>query len=713
VPDTPAAAKTEARRERWRRLLGRSGIRIWGTALALLFCAALLLPDPGFVPGLRYLGFDSYQRLWPRQRSAQPAVIVAIDDRSLAEVGQWPWPRDTVARLVQRVAARKPAVIGVDILFAEPDRTSPDRLAEQFRAADPRVSELLQALPSHDAMLGRALAQSPVVLGVIGTDSPGSGGEGFAPARVLGSVPKLLSYRDGQRSRPEIDSGASGHGLFNAELDDGVVRRVPLVASVAGYPLLSLPLECLRVAAGEPVFSVVSQRSRSLQVVIGDLSIPAQTDGRLFLHYAGHSPARYVSAVDVLMGRDDPDQIAGRVALIGVTGQGLVDQQLTPQGERLPGVEVHAEVIENVFEGSLLQRPFHARGIEAFAFALLAALSILWVPRLSPPRSSLVLLGGALLLLGSGAAAYTWQRQLFDPLTPLLGLGALHAALVLATMMAIELERRSLAAKLVIEREAAARTAGEFEAGRRIQTGMLPRPEKVLARETRVELFAHMQPAREVGGDLYDFFFLDQRRLFAVVGDVAGKGLAAALFMAVSKALTKSSSLRGRGNLGDLLESVNIELARDNPDDLFVTLLAVCLDLDTGRLEYCNAGHEPLLLIAASGEVKVLDEGGGPPLCVFDFARYTSTTVQLARGDGLALVSDGITECLSPAGKLFGREALKALLQSIPGNSADGLGQQLMARVAEFECGAEPSDDQTLLVLRWLSPKAPTPPPRA
>ena len=706
MSDAPAPATRETLSRDWRRWLSPAGIRAWSALLAALVCVALLLPDPGLVPGLRYAGFDAYQRLWPRQRTAQPVVIVAIDDRSLAKIGQWPWPRDTVARLVQRVAARQPAVIGVDVLFAEPDRTSPERLAAQFRASDPGLAAQLQQLPSHDVVLGQTLSQSPVVLGVIGSDGEGTGGEGFTPARMLGPVPKLLSYKNGLRSRPEIDQGASGHGLFNAELDDGVVRRVPLVAMVAGYPLLSLPLECLRVAAGEPVFSVISQDSHSLRVVIGDLSVPAQADGRLFVHYAGHSPARFVSAVEVLEGRDDPDQIAGRVALIGVTGQGLVDQQLTPQGERLPGVEVHAEVIENVFEGSLLQRPFHARAVEALVFALLGALSIAFVPRLSAPRSSLVLLGQAALLLGSAVSAYLWQRQLFDPLSPLLGLGLLHVSLLLATMMAIELERRSLAAKLVLEREAAARTAGEFEAGRRIQTGMLPRPEKVLANERRVELFAHMQPAREVGGDLYDFFYLDQGHLFAVVGDVAGKGLAAALFMAVSKALTKSSSLRGRSNLGELLESVNIELARDNPDDLFVTLLAICLDLQSGRLEYCNAGHEPLLRIGADGETRVLDEGGGPPLCVFDFAKYASVHLQLAPGDGLALVSDGITESLSPAGKLFGREELKNLLQSIPGSSADALARQLLARVAEFEGGTEPADDQTLLILRWLGPAA-------
>ncbi|MBP8098599.1 MAG: CHASE2 domain-containing protein [Arenimonas sp.] len=669
----------------------------------MLFFGLLLLPDPGPIPGLRNLGFDTYQTLLPRTRGAQPAVIVAIDDRSLARVGQWPWPRDVMARLVDRIAARKPAVIGVDIVFAEPDRTSPERLAVQFRDSNADLAERLRRMPSHDSMFAEALASTSAVLGVIGSDSAGDGGEGFAPARIIGAPPALKAFHAGERSLPEIDKAASGRGLFNAELENGVVRRVPLVAMVGGYPLLSLPLECLRVAAGEPFFNLQRDRAGPLRVGIGDLAVPAQSDGSLYVHYAGHSPGRYLSAVDVLEGRDDPDLIAGRIVLLGVTGQGLVDQQLTPHGERLPGVEVHAEIIENVFEGSLLYRPGFAHLFEALAFALLAALAIAWVPRIPPVQSILLYLASAGLLLGGGVASYQWQLQLLDPLTPLLGLTLLHATLVLAAMMVIELERRRLAARLAIERVEAARTAGELEAARRIQTGMLPRSEVALADEKRVDLFATMRPAREVGGDLYDFFHLDQRRLFVVVGDVAGKGLAAALFMAVSKALTKSSSLRDRIGLTELMAVINRELARDNPDDLFVTLLAMVLDLDNGRLEYCNAGHEPLLMVCADGSVKILDEGGGPPMCVLEDASYLSASASMQPGEWLALSSDGITEAMSPDGDLFGREALRALLRATPETnaSAEVLGRLVLKRVAEFEAGVDPVDDQTLLLLRW------------
>lgn len=694
---------------RWRAFgRGRGGASVVAIAGAL---ALWLVADPGPLPWLRVANFDLQQRLLPRERHAQPTVIVEIDDRSLAEVGQWPWPRDTLAELLDRIQARAPAVIGIDIVFNEPDRTSPEHLAARFAALDPALAARLRAQPSNEARFAAAIARAPVVLGVIGTNDkpapPPSDAPAFAPARLRGHVAALQAFGGGVRSLPGLDAAARGRGLLNATLEEGVVRRVPLVAMVGGQPLLSLPLECLRVAAGEPVYSVLGDGPAPLRVVIGDLVVPAQPDGSLYVHYSGHTGSRFVSAADVLHGREPVDALAGRVVLVGVTGQGLVDQQLLPNGEVVPGVEVHAEVVENVFEGALLRRPAAARPLEALAFALLAALAIAWVPRLAPRVATLAFLAGALALCAASFAAYRGAGLLLDGFTPLAALALVQSVLVLSTMRRIELARRALAADLALQREAAARTAGELAAATRVQTGMLPRPAQVLGDDQRLSLFAHMRPAREVGGDLYDFFYIDRRRLFAAVGDVAGKGLGAALFMAVSKALTKSAGLRGVGDLGELLEAINIELARDNPQDLFVTLLVVVLDLDTGRLDYCNAGHEPLLVLRAGGEVEAHDAGGGPPLCVFEYARYASATLLLERGDGLALVSDGLTEATAPDGALLGRARLQALLASQlhgPPAPLEAAGAELLHAVEAFEAGADPGDDQTLLLLRWRGP---------
>ena len=149
-----------------------------------------------------------------------------------------------------------------------------------------------------------------------------------------------------------------------------------------------------------------------------------------------------------------------------------------------------------------------------------------------------------------------------------------------------------------------------------------------------------------------------------------------------------------------MIAIVDRELSRDNPDELFVTMLALVIDLDSGRIEYCNAGHEPLLLIGNDGSVQVLDEGGGPPLCAFDGYTRTTAEARLQPGDLLALVSDGITEAMSASSQLYGREALKLSLQPARGSIAD-IGQHVLNAVKAFEQGSDPADDQTLLLLRW------------
>jgi serine phosphatase RsbU (regulator of sigma subunit) len=544
---------------------------------------------------------------------------------------------------------------------------------------------------------------------VVGSETPPRVADpeapGMAPAHVRGDLSALQSFGGASRSLSVIDAAARGRGLFNATIDEGVVRRVPLVALVGGQPVLSLPLECLRIAAGQPVFGVSGERRGPLQVVIGDLAIPAQPDGSLYVNYSGHDQSRFVSAVDVLRGRERADALSGRVVLVGVTARGLVDERLLPNGEVVPGVEVHAEVLENVLDGALLHRPGNARVFESLAFVLLGAFAIAWVPRLSPRVSTLAFLAGALALFGASLGAYRGAGLLLDGLTPLAAFALVQSVLVLATMRRLDLARRTLAADLAVQREGAARMAGEMAAATRVQTGMLPQAARVLGNDGRVSLFAHMRPAREVGGDLYDFFYVDRRRLFAAVGDVAGKGLGAALFMAVSKALTKSAGLRGVDDLGELLEAINIELARDNPQDLFVTLLVIVLDLDSGRLDYCNAGHEPLLVLRNGGHVESHDDGGGPPLCVFEFAQYTSGSLTLAPGDGLALLSDGLTEAGSADGRILGRAPLLAILSSLwrDGGHAplEAMGAEVLHGVTAFEAGSDPVDDQTLLLLRW------------
>ncbi len=722
-----AKSRTPPVKSGWRRWLASGRTRWLGISIAGVFAVALLIPDPGPLSSLRLGIFDSYQTWLPRERLSAPAVIVAVDDASLARIGQWPWPRDTVARLIERVAARNPSAIGVGIMFADPDRTSPERMADGLRARDPALADRLAKLRPNDSILAEAIAGAPVVLGIAGIDQITPDSAPLAPARIVGPPAPLSGYAGALRSLPEIDRAARGHGLLSAVTESGVLRRALLVVTVGERPVLTLTLESLRVAAGESSYTLKFDDDGLTHIAIGEREIPTQDDGSLWIHYTPPDRTRYVSAADVLEGRDAPGLIENKIVLLGATATGLVEMLTTARGERIPGVEIHTQVLENVMDGSLLSRPAWGRQLEALAFALAAILVVFGMPQLPARRSSsiplqtqgkndrrrrsrslpkpslIVPLVSSIALAATGVSAYFWGHVLLDPATPIAGISALYGLMLSVTLVATDFQRREIAARLATERETAARVAGELEAARSIQTGLLPKPEVVLEHEHRAGIFAYMRPAREVGGDLYDFFLLPGDKLFVMVGDVSGKGLPAAMFMAVSKALAKSSTLRAAASLDTLMTSFNAEISRENPEQLFVTVIALVIDLRTGEVEYCNAGHEPPLLARRSGEIVVVNEGGGPPLCVMDDFPYEQSRIKLEPGDMLVLMSDGITEAMNSDGALCGRDRLNPLLATQGGRGADAaaLGNEILAAVKAFEASADPADDQTLVIVSW------------
>ncbi len=249
-----------------------------------------------------------------------------------------------------------------------------------------------------------------------------------------------------------------------------------------------------------------------------------------------------------------------------------------------------------------------------------------------------------------------------------------------------------------------------FEAAKRIQIGFLPRP-GALGDDARFEIAASMTPAREVGGDLYDYFRLEGDRLFFLVGDVAGKGLSASLFMAVGKALYKSVTMRNsEAAISDLMQSANDEVSRDNPEMFFITAFAGILHLGTGELDYCNAGHDdPVVLSPDGGACARLTDGAGPPLCTVDRFPYRMGHRRLRPGEVICVVTDGVVDAQDRRQARYGSSRLLALLEGLsrPGVTAQGVVDAVRADVASFAAGAEPADDLTVLALRWTDRHAP------
>ena len=643
-------------------------------------------------------------------------MIVAIDEDSLRVHGQWPWPRSWLARLVGRIAEARPAAIGLDILMAEPDRLSPGRLPELVEGLDPGLAQRLAAMPGNDTMLAQALRDRRVVLGLVGleqADATVSPGVGPAPVRAFGGdpAPFVRRFAGALRSMDEIDAAAAGRGLISVDPEGGVVRRMPLLATIGTTLAPSLVVEMLRVASGAPALAVRVGPSGIEAVGVGDLVVPTERDGQVWVHFSRHQPRRFVSAADVLAGRVDPARFEGRLVLVGVTALGLSDYQATPVADRMTGVEVHAQLLEGIFDRALLSRPLFARGLELGAVAAAGLLLVFAVPRLRPRTSVgvFLLLAGAVMALGF--ILYIVRGVLLDWVTPVLALGVLYTVMLALTLTETEIQRRALRREVEEQRVAAARLAGELEAAREIQMGSLPEPAAAFPGEKRVELYAHLEPAHEVGGDLYDFFRLDDDHLFFMIGDVTGKGLPGSLFMAISKVLYKSIALRRHGQVAAMMREADAEISRDNTEGLFVTVLAGILDARSGTLEYCNAGHEPPFLLPRGGRaLERLREGGGPPLCSVDGFPYPAAQRSLDPGDTLVLITDGITEAASADGRFYGRPRLEALLGGLgAASSAVEVGEAIRRDVAAFTGGAEPSDDMAVLVIRFNGAAAMSP----
>ena len=420
--------------------------------LILFALVPLRLADPRPLEEVRLRTFDLVQVLRPRQQTARPVVIADIDEASLKEIGQWPWPRTVVADLVTRLRELGAVAIGFDIVFAEPDRMSPAVAAASFRGLDAATRDKLAALPSNDQVLADAIKQTGgVVVGQAGaaTPSPRSEAEmalqtGFA---VLGPDPRpfLVTFPGLLRNVPAIEQAAAGRGLFSIKPErDGIIRRVPVVMNAQDTLVPALTLEMLRVVTRAGAILVRTDDAGVRAVAVPGLEVPTDGNGQFWVHFNKHDPARYVSAADVLHGRSPTDRFNGRLVLIGTSATGLLDIKTTPVEPAMPGVEVHAQILESVLTQALLARPNYAIAVELVAAVVFGIAIIIAAPMLP---ASIVIAVGALLIAGLiGVSLYFFvaHNLLIDFTYPLMSFWLIYLVLTFVNYFREQKQRQQI-----------------------------------------------------------------------------------------------------------------------------------------------------------------------------------------------------------------------------------------------------------------------------
>lgn len=398
---------------------------------------------------LGYLIFDAFHRLHLREPTDPSVAVIDIDEASIARIGQWPWPRTVMAELVTRLHALGVAVIAFDIVFSEPDRTSLGRVLESLGSEAAGLD--FGGLPlDNDTVLARAVAAAPVVMGMAVTSENSAllprpkGGFSFGGSNPLDYLP---AYSGGVTSLEVLNDSAAGLGVFSFPPSaDNTIRSMPLVLSAQDRLYPGLSIEALRIAQGAGSFALRSSDASGesgggaalTALRVGMLDAPVGPSGEFWVHYSGLPNMPVIAAADVLAGTDRDSMaasLAGRIALVGTSAVGLRDIVATPINPAMPGVNVHAEIIDQIVTQSFLTRPDWAPGLE---IALAVASGLLLVALVSlggPILSSLGLAGLSFATMAGSWWAFVSQGLLFDPLLPLLCMLAvfcLTAPLVIA-----------------------------------------------------------------------------------------------------------------------------------------------------------------------------------------------------------------------------------------------------------------------------------------
>src|SRR5579862_7600922 len=433
---------------RWARQFG----------LARAVCTVLLFAlvplrafDPPPLQELRLRTFDLFQVLHPREQTIRPVAVVDIDEASLKEIGQWPWPRTLVADLITRLKEQGALVVGFDIIFAEPDRMSPAVAAESFRGLDDETRAKLGNLPSNDEVLAGAIKNARVVVGQAGAATPQARSDaetvlqtGFAfkgpdPSPFLVKFPGLL------RNVLPIEQAAAGRGLFSIDPErDGIIRRVPVIMEAQGALVPSLTMEMLRVVTQSGAILVRVNNAGVQSVAVPGLEVPTDRNGQLWVHFNKHDQARYVSAKDVLQDKVSPDRFRGHLVIIGTSAIGLLDLKTTPVEAAMPGVEVHAEILESILSKSLLVNPDYAIGAE-LTLAVLIGLGIITV---APMLSAIVVvvLGAAVIagLIAMSLYLFVADNLLIDFTYPLISSWLIYLVLTFVNYFREQKQRQQI-----------------------------------------------------------------------------------------------------------------------------------------------------------------------------------------------------------------------------------------------------------------------------
>ena len=639
----------------------------------LLLLISLKILNPSFIKSVSYLSFDLYQKVFAEKKESE-VVIIDIDEKSLGKFGQFPWNRLVFAKILDQLNKSNPKAIGFDIFFTEKDRQSPEAIIKSYNLIPSDIASI-EKLKSPDDVFSEKLKENNSIIAVLGSNVPShSNYDRKAKARFLskGGDPKQFtySYPYSIGSLEKLENNVKGLGSISfLDQSDGIIRSLPLVVQFNKKIYPTMGLEMVRVGSKQKNIYVELSEVGIERISARPHKIQSDPNGIIWIKYKRSEKKQYISAQDVYDGKFQSDFFKDKYVLIGASAQGLFDLVKIPLGVTVPGVEVHANVIENILDQSYLIRNPNTYIFELLFSIIVAFVTFILSQKIKPKYSLSIFFGNILAIIIIGFSIYKFRSELVDISYPIFivtvtFLTGLYFRFIEENKMALANLQKE--AKLLKERELAAG----------VQKSLFPDISKF-----ENFIFAKNVPARDVSGDYFDVVRSTPEEYFFTLADVSGKGVKAGMYMAKA-----SSIFRTLTNLKFPLEKVvfgvNNELVEAKFKGMFVTAVFGKINIKTGELVFINAGHESILVFDQDKNYEYI-KSEMPPLGIIKYfteSMVKSSTMNI-KDKTLVVYTDGVTEGYIKSGEELGAKGVQKIVDSMsevtPKNIVESIEKEL------------------------------------
>ena len=615
--------------------------KIISLGFLLIFFVTLKVMNPQIIQKISFINYDFYQKVFNRGK-VTTVTIVDIDEKSIAKIGQFPWRRDVYSKILSNLNQYNPSVIAFDIVFSEEDKQNPKDLLIQLQK---ETNELINVeVPNTNQIFIDSLAQSKVILPILGEPNDIYIKNNSKPKlRVLakGNDPRnyIYKYKNKITSLEEINNAASGIGSISLVPSiDGIIRKMPVLYNIDNSIWPSIALETIRVAT----------KQKNLLVKTGDYGIeliktrkniiPSDQNGVINIKFKGFDKENYISAIDIINNDFDKKRIENKIVLIGSSAQALFDIVKTANDKVVPGVQIHAHIIDNILNNESIIKNFYTQITENIIFILLIIFLVLIPIKIKPKFSIIFFIGSVFLINLTCIIIYQFNfylDSLFSTITgTVIFMSSLYFRYLEENIIAIENDKKQSILKK--ERE----IAGE------VQKKLFPKNKKI-----EKYIFAKNTPAKDVSGDYYDYYQVNDNEIYFILGDVTGKGIKAGILMANAAAVFRSLA-KMNASVSKTALYINNQVKDSSYQSMFITAILGRLNIEKKEMEFINMGHEPMMVLDENFKFEYVKSTLPPSglMAVKDESFFKTTTMNITNKT-ILIYTDGVTEGYVDEGK--------------------------------------------------------------